>query len=52
MHGLKIEYLKEHTFIVYECKGHLLDKGFQISFFGDDGTEENIRKLIQLINSY
>ena len=30
-----IEYLKEHTFIVYECKGHLLDKGFQISFFGN-----------------
>lgn len=47
-----INYLRECSFVVYECKGHLLDQGFQVSFFGSDGTEENIRKLIKLINSY
>ena len=47
-----IEFLRESTFIVYECKGHLLDKGFQVSFFGADGEEENILKLVDLINSY
>ena len=47
-----ISYLRECSFIVYECKGHLLDKGFQVSFFGADGTEENIRRLVDLVNLY
>lgn len=47
-----IDFLRESTFVVYECKGHLLDKGFQVSFFGADGEEDNILKLVELINSY
>ena len=47
-----INYLYKHGFIVYECKGDLLNKGFQISFYGVDGTEENILHLIDLINTF
>jgi 2-aminoethylphosphonate-pyruvate transaminase len=47
-----IEYLLNNNFVVYECKGNLLNKGFQISFYGADGVEKNILKLIEIINSY
>lgn len=47
-----IEYLKHNNFIVYECKGKLYNKGFQVSFYGEDGNTDNISKLIKLINSY
>ena len=42
---------KRHGFIVYPCKGHLEDKGFQISFYGVDGTIGNIDKLFEIISS-
>jgi aspartate aminotransferase-like enzyme/2-hydroxy-3-keto-5-methylthiopentenyl-1-phosphate phosphatase len=47
-----MKYLKMNGFIVYECKGDLLNKGFQISFFGADSNLENIIKITQLINYY
>lgn len=47
-----IEYLYNHFYIVYECKGDLLNKGFQVSLFGYDAIEANIRHLISLINNF
>ena len=47
-----IKYLKERYFIVYECKGDLYNKAFQISLFGYDVNEKNINKLIYLINGF
>jgi perosamine synthetase len=45
-----IKYLKNNLFIVYECKGDLYNRGFQISLYGLDRTDENITELIKLLN--
>lgn len=41
---------RKHGFVVYPCKGHLEHKGFQISFYGADGTIENINQLFEIIH--
>lgn len=43
--------LEEHRFVVYPCKNHLDGKGFQVSFYGQDGTIENIRELVSAIQA-
>lgn len=47
-----IKYLYENGIIVYECKGKLNNKGFQISFYGQDGTMKNIKNIVSIINNY
>jgi 2-aminoethylphosphonate-pyruvate transaminase len=47
-----IQYLFNNGFIVYECKGHLLNKGFQISLYGFDGNKKNVINIIKLINGF
>ena len=44
-----IEKLKDNNFIVYPCKGELNNKGYQISFYGDDANIENLESLINII---
>lgn len=47
-----INYLYKHSFVVYECKKDLYNKGFQISLFGEDVNEKNVISLIKLINQF
>jgi 2-aminoethylphosphonate-pyruvate transaminase len=47
-----IQYLFDNGFVVYECKGHLLNNGFQISLYGFDGIKKNITNIVKLINGY
>lgn len=46
-----ITKLKNKNFVVYPCKGHLNDKGYQISFYGDDCNKKNLEKLLNSIES-
>ena len=47
-----IKYLFDNGFVVYECKGYLLNKGFQISLYGYDGNKKNIYNIVNLINEF
>jgi 2-aminoethylphosphonate-pyruvate transaminase len=47
-----ITYLFNNGYIVYPCKGHLLNRGFQISLYGFDGNKNNITNIVKLINGY
>jgi aspartate aminotransferase-like enzyme/2-hydroxy-3-keto-5-methylthiopentenyl-1-phosphate phosphatase len=47
-----IQYLFDNGYVVYECKGHLLNKGFQISLYGFNGNEKNIVNIVKLINGF
>lgn len=40
-----IQKLYKNGFIVYPCKGQYEHKGYQVSFYGHDGTIENIKNL-------
>ena len=47
-----IKYLFDNGFVVYECKGYLINKGFQISLYGFDGKKKNVNNIIKLINEF
>lgn len=47
-----IQYLFNNGFVVYECKGYLLNKGFQISLYGFDGNIKNVNNIVKLINEF
>lgn len=47
-----INYLFSKGYVVYECKGKLLNLGFQVSFYGKDGNKKNILHLIKVINEF
>lgn len=47
-----MQYLFDNGFSVYECKGHLLGKGFQISLYGYDGNIKNTNNIVKLINEF
>jgi HAD superfamily phosphoserine phosphatase-like hydrolase len=47
-----IQYLFDNGFVVYECKGHLFNKGFQISLYGYDGNIKNVINIVKLINEF
>lgn len=47
-----IQYLFDNGFVVYQCKGHLLNKGFQISLYGYDGNKKNVNNIVKLINGF
>lgn len=48
-----IKYLKSQLYIVYECKGKYLNKGFQISFYNHTiKNKKPLNKLIDYINKF